>query len=107
MLNVGGDIIDDSHEVGNTLGQFYSDMSSSDNYRPIFRARLRVLCDHLPTLTSENEEAYNVEFTMDELRRSVRTCGKTSVGPDKIHYAFFKHLSDLQLLQVLKLFNYL
>ena len=68
---------------------------------------MNLLIDQLPTFSSENAEEYNTEFTMDELRRSVATCGSTSVGPDKIHYAFVKHLPDVQLYEILKLINYI
>ena len=107
VLDVGGTVLDNPYDVGNALGRFYSEVSSSDNYRPVFRNRVNSLLAGLPTFSSDNTEEYNAEFTLDELQRSVASCGNTSVGPDHIHYAFFKHLSEVQLIEVLNMINYI
>ena len=106
VLNIDGTVIDDPKEVADVLGKFFSDMSSSLHYRPIFRARERDMTDRLPSFASPNDETYNVIFTLEELKRSILLCGDTSIGPDKIHYAFFKHLNDSQLSVVLDMINY-
>ena len=59
----------------------------------------------LPDFSSNNTECYNELFTMSELVDSVRRCGNTSVGPDMLHYAFFKHMDETQYEPLLKLFN--
>lgn len=107
VLRVGRDMVDDPLEVGNMLGQFFSDISSSDNYRPVFREHLRFMTDSLPDFSSDNDEVYNADFTLHELRQAISLSGNTSVGPDSLHYAFFKHMNDSQLLEILKLFNYI
>ena len=107
VLNIGGNIIDDPHDVGNALGRFFSDISSSTNYRPNFQTRLRLMSESVPELSSDNHESYNDVFNIDELKRSVTECGNTSIGPDKVHYAFFKHLTETQLLEILNLINYI
>ena len=99
-------IIDDPLEVGNKLGQFFSDLSSSRNYRPVFRERARVMSQHLPDMSSDNTEIYNVDFTLEELSSAVASSGNTSVGPDSLHYMFFKQMKECQLSEILKLFNY-
>ena len=89
VLRDGGDIIADPLEVGNKLGQFFSDLSCSRNYRPVFREHLRLLTDNMPDFASDNDEVYNADFTLHELRQAVFLSGNTSVGPDSLHYAFF------------------
>ena len=106
VLKVGDHVIDDPLEVGNSLGQFFSDMSSSQNYRPAFRERVRLMAEHVPDFSSNNDEIYNCDFTLDELNQAVTTSGNTSVGPDSLHYAFFKHMTQTELRELLKLFNY-
>ena len=44
-------------------------------------------------------------FTLDELQQSISRCGNTSMGPDKIHYAFFRHLQGEQLQVILAMIN--
>ena len=107
VLKFGGNIIDDPYEVGNVLGQYYSDLSSSQHYRPSFAVHLTEMTEHMPVFTSDNTELYNSDFTMKELKAAVSLCGNTSVGPDMIHYMFFKQMTDRQLVEVLKLLNYI
>ena len=107
VLNIGGNIIDDPHDVGNALGKFFSDLSSSTNYRPNFQTQLRLMSERLPEFSSDNHEVYNAEFNIDELMRSITECGNTSVGPDKVHYAFFKHMTESQMHEILNLINYI
>ena len=87
------------------MGQFFSDISSSLHYRPNFNDRLREMTEHFPDFSSDNSEVYNSEFTIAELHNAIALSGNTSVGPDSVHYAFFKHMRDNHLLEVLKLMN--
>ena len=41
---------------------------------------------------SNNNEHYNKDFTMKELRKALKKCHDTAVGCDDIHYQFLKHL---------------
>ena len=107
VLKVLGHMIDDPFEVANILGKLYSDLSSSRNYRHEFRARERVLTEQLPSFHSHNEEIYNDLFTISELRRSINKCGNTSIGPDRLHYAFFRSLHEQQLQVILDMINYI
>ena len=56
---------------------------------------------------SNNDETYNQDFTIKELCDAIHRSGSTSVGPDKLHYDFFKHMYDAQLNEILQLFTYL
>ena len=107
VLKVGGNIVDDPLDVSNTMGQFFSDLSSSTNYRPAFRDRVRDMLQHCPDFSSDNDEIYNTLFTIEELRRAINLSGSTSVGPDSLHYMFFKQMNDTQLSEILKLFNFI
>ena len=107
VLKVGGAIVDDPFEVGNVMGQYFSDLSSSHNYRPIFREHVREMARQIPDFSSDNSEVYNIPFTMNELKKAVTLSGNTSVGPDMIHYAFIKHMNASQLGVMLRLMNYI
>ena len=105
VLRIGDVVIDDPKEVADVLGRFFSGMSASDNYRPAFKERERAMRDQPLLFASGNSESYNAMFTLDELKWSISQCGSTSIGPDRVHYAFFKHLSHDQLTSVLHLLN--
>ena len=44
---------------------------------------------------------------MDELKLAITSSGHTSVGPDQIHYDFFRHFSEATLHLLLRTFNHL
>ena len=106
MLKIGGNIIDDPFEVGNVLGQYYSDISSSRNFRPLFRDRVESMIEQMPNYDSDNGEIYNGEFSIHKLQKAVSLSGNTSVGPDMVHYMFFKHMNERQLSEILHMMNY-
>ena len=107
VLKIAGNMIDDPLEVANVFGQFFSDISSSQHYRNGFRDREKVMTEQMPSFVSNNEEVYNDLFTLDELNKSVSNCGNTSMGPDKIHYAFFRCLSEAQLQTIFDMINFM
>ena len=59
MLQVGVSVVDYQVQVGNILGQFFSNISSAMHYRPSFLERKNDLTDSLPSIVSSNGEAYN------------------------------------------------
>ena len=105
VLEVDGQFIDDALEVGNALGRYFSNISSKENYSESFRTRMHEMSNTLPDFTSNNTECYNELFTLSELVDSIRRCGNTSVGPDMLHYAFFKQMDQAQYEVMLQLFN--
>ena len=102
-----GYIIDDPKEVVNAFGVYFEELSSSNNYTPAFRERERELTQNMPDFESESLEHYNMEFTFRELKYAISRSGSTSVGPDRVHYDFLRHMTDLQLQQLLKMYNYI
>ena len=107
VLMHNNNTIDEPNEVANIFGRFFADLCSSSNYPPSFLEHERELADNLPDFDSENQEVYNKVFSMRELTDAVARSGSTSVGPDQIHYDFFRHMSEPQLQAILDLYNYL
>ena len=105
VLRVADDIVDDPFQVANVLGRYFSDISSSMHQRPLFRIQERAMVERMPSFVSANDEVYNDVFTLRELQESISACGTTSVGPDSLHYSFFKHLNADQLQGVLTMIN--
>ena len=100
-------VIDDPTAVANAFGQFFEDLSSPGNYPQDFLDRERDLLASMPNFASDNQESYNREFTLQELKAAINRSGSTSVGPDRVHYDFFRHMTDTQLYQVLRMYNYI
>ena len=55
----------------------------------------------------ENHEEYNQPFSMRELMSAIKHSGSTAVGPDQIHYDFFRHMHESQIGELLTLFNFI
>ena len=107
VLKINGATIDDTLEVGNELGKYFSQMSSQDNYSTTFQRRVDEINNTMPDFQSDNSECYNEPFNITELNTSIQECGNTAIGPDMIHYAFFKQMGEMQVNEILKLFNYI
>ena len=60
----------------------------------------------LPDFGSANNEDYNKIFTLKELRGAIKRSGSksSSIGPDRIHYDFFRHMDETQLKAILDLY---
>ena len=100
-------VIDDPTAVANAFGQFFEGLSSAGNYSRDFLDKERDLIAAMPNFASDNQETYNRVFTLRELKTAINRSGSTSVGPDRVHYDFLRHLTDTQLCQVLHLYNYI
>ena len=82
------------------FAQHYANVSSASQYARHTTAHLRnalAACD----FRSDNLETYNQPFTLYELKLSISKSGNTSVGPDLLHYTFFKNLSEQGLQNLL------
>ena len=98
--------VSEPKQVVNCLAEKIAHTSSNNRYFPGFSdiARRRFHVD-VDTFASDNEEVYNIPFKLHELDDSINSAGNTSVGPDKLHYSFFRHLSEHSKLFVLQTFN--
>ena len=95
VLRVNNTNITQPQEVVNTIAATFAHYSSSQNYRPGFvesASRLSRL-PHNAFISTNNEE-YNDAFSLSELRDAISSTGNTSMGPDKLHYAFFRQLPE-------------
>ena len=88
----------------NTFAQHYASVSANNTFPESLQSRHRNLANSCD-FTSNNTEIYNKPFTLHELTHAISVCGQTSVGPDDIHYDFFKHLSKNTLTYLLTAIN--
>ena len=100
------DPVSEPGEVVNCLADSIAHISSNNRYPPRFidTAR-RHFHINIDIFHSDNSEDYNAPFNLSELEDAIRSAGNTSVGPDKLHYSFFRHLPEHSKLFILQTFN--
>ena len=98
ILRVNNTSITEPQDIVDTIAGTFARYSSSLNYRDGFvassRRRWYLSAD---SFMSNNTEVYNDSFSISELRDAIFSTGHTSVGPDKLHYDFLRHLPDSTL----------
>ncbi|GBM16126.1 putative RNA-directed DNA polymerase from transposon BS, partial [Araneus ventricosus] len=105
FLQNNGQLVSHTKGIANTLGSAFANVSSGDSYSQTFihykkqQEKRRI---DFNTLTSL---AYNVDFSLHELRRAIRSSHPTTPGPDGIHYDMLKNLSTKSFCLLLILFN--
>jgi len=91
-LNLNNTEITEIPDIANSLGQTFSNNSSSNNYSTKFQGfRNQAENQHLK-FKSNNLETYNNPFSFDELQDAISKSHDSAVGPDDIHYQILKHL---------------
>ena len=84
-------------EIANTLGETFSDNSSSRNYSEKFQNIKKQEEKMKLNFTSSNTEEYNSLFNITELKDAIAVSKDTATGPDDIHYQMLKHLPETAL----------
>src|SRR5258706_385761 len=98
-------LVDNPQEIANTLGSTLSYNSSSDHYTKKFQ-KFKDKQEKKPVkFNSDNTEIYNELFTLQELRAAICKSHDTAVGPDEVHYQMLKHLPEVALDTLLRIFN--
>ena len=100
-----GNSMTDPKDIANTLGETISQNSSVTNYSPKFQHIQNRTERHKLRFPSDNLEAYNQLFSINELGAALDKSHDTAPGPDQIHYQILKHLPDAALLCLLTSFN--
>lgn len=104
QLLVANQIISDPKEVMDKFADHYANVATNSSYSQRSKDQAE-WCKRRTYISSRNQEYYNVAFTMTELNYSIRKCRDTAVGPDEIHYSFFRHLSQTALRYLLSAIN--
>jgi len=106
-LHVNGTEVTDVSDIVNTLGETFSDNSSSDHCSTFFKSYKQNAEKYSISFTSNNTETYNNPFSMDELTNAISKSHDTAVGPDSIHYQMLKNLPDSTTDTLLGAINYI
>ena len=93
ILKVEGNYITDPKDVAEVLGKHFANISSVSQFSPEFQEIRRSTIVTPPT--SNNTEAFNMPFTMDEMINCLNNSKLTSPGDDGIRYEMIKHLPNV------------
>ena len=104
-LSIDGSITTDPVANANSIGQYFANISSSENYDPTFLALKQKEESKPIEFPKDTGENYNIPFTEWELMDALSVCKDTSPGPDNIHNQMLKHLSRESLFHIFHLFN--
>ena len=104
-LNVGDNVVTSKADIAYVLADTFAKKSSSSNYLTSFKKFQNTKEKSNLNFQSNNNEHYNKDFTMKELRKALKKCHDTAVGCDDIHYQFLKHLPFRSLDSLLRIFN--
>ena len=104
-LNVDDDVVTFKADIADVLADTFSKKSSSSNYSKSFQKLQNTKEKTKLNFKSNNNEHYNKDFTIKELRKALKKCHDTAVGCDDIHYQFLKHLPFRSLDSLLRIFN--
>jgi len=104
-LNINNTEITEIPDIAKSLGQTFSNNSSSNNYSTKFQAfRNQAENQHLK-FKSNNLETYNNPFSVDELWDAISKSHDSAVGPDDMHYHMLKHLPPNAVNTLLEVLN--
>ena len=105
-LNVGDDVATSKEDISDVLADTFAEKSSTSNYSTSFQKCKNTKEKTKLNFKSNNDEHYNKDFTIKELRKALKKCHDTAVGSDDIHYQFLKHLPLRPLDSLLRIFNH-
>ena len=106
-MNVGDDVVTSKADIADVLADTFAKKSSSSNYSTSFKKFKDTKEKTKLNFKSNNNEQYNKDFTLKELKKALKKCHDTAVGCDDIHYQFLKHLPFRSLDSLLRIFNHI
>ena len=104
-LIVNNTTIEQPTEIADILSSTISHNSSSDHYTDKFQRYKAHQDKRAIKFTSDDQESYNLPFSMTELQTALHKSHDSSAGPDSIHYQMLKLLPDSAQSTLLRVFN--
>ena len=107
ILNVNNQIKSTVPDIAETIADSFRNTSSDENYSPEFQTFKREVERNTIQFESNNQEYYNIPFSMSEFTQSLMATKETTPGEDQITYKMIKMLKLEAKEYVLKIFNHL
>ena len=90
VLQIDNLTISNPKDVAISLGKFFANISSNNNYSETFLLH-KVEEEFQPiTFLPSSDESYNKNFTLKDLKNALNSCKNTSPGEDEIVYEMIK-----------------
>ena len=101
VLRQQGRVVDNNVDKCNIFAENFSNVSSNNNYDPIFKKNKesmeqREIKQFVENFTN-NSECYNDKFTLQEFKDAIDDTNNSATGHDKISNTMFKHMSNKTL----------
>ena len=107
VLKINDSYIPEPEEVSSTLGNFFSSISSNNNYSAEFQ-NFKNMQESQPIFFEEaNNLIYNRPFTIEEFKAVLEPSKNSSPGEDGIPYEIYKHLPLKDQIKLVQFFNYI
>ena len=103
VLKVDDKYVSDPKEVAELFGKHFAGVSSVSQYSHEFQQIRNSNSVNIPN--SNNNEIYNLPFTMEEMSNALNDSSLTSPGEDGIRYEMIKHLPEDSKSFLLNTFN--
>ena len=105
VLKDGNQYYTTHQEIANKLGETFSDISSTENYRPEFRIRKDQEEGVQLNFQTDVEKDYNKPFTIGELQTALQRTKNTAPGQDDVHYGMLREMPAGAKQYLLGVFN--
>lgn len=105
-LNVDGTVITDQKQICDKMAQYFSSLSSTNRYSEEFQSFKTNHEQITLNIPRDCFESFNVNFSIEELNYALDfASGKSSPGPDMIHYQMLKNLTNSAKFNYLNFYN--
>ena len=98
-------IAETNKSVADEIASAISKNSSTENYSNEFKKQKKISEKEHLNFSSVETEAYNSDFSLDELVDSINDLSDTAPGPDEIHNKIIQNLPKESQLLLLEIFN--
>lgn len=100
------EVIQEPSQTANTSATFFASASATSQYSPNFQQYKQQAESHHINISSNNEEWFNAELTLEELRTSLKPFKENKTpGPDNIPLRFLSELKTESKQILLSVFN--
>ena len=107
VLKIDNSFIPEPDRCGSALGNFFSNVSSNDNYSAEF-LNYKNIQERIPIFFEDARGLiYNRPFTIEEFIAVLDPSTDSSPGEDGIPYEIYKHLPLKEKIKIVKFFNYI
>ena len=105
IVGANGKTAETEKDVANSIAASFSKNSHPSSHSDAFIRHRQASERNKINFASDNSEAYNANFSLEELKTSIEELSDTASGPDKVHNNLIKHFPGETLQLLLKLYN--